>query len=142
MNELEIFLLTRVLTQNSNTMELVKFIDKNRKYQIQIEVVALKVTSCRTMTKNQNWKKVKIQDPMGKINFFFSTLPFSPWVVLSTWLHEGVPQLYRKIEFTTHFEQKFTMGSYGVGIGRAWYCRKACEICNSLIKKKKLKKIK
>jgi hypothetical protein len=24
-------------------------------------------------------------------------------------------------------------GSYGVGIGRAWYSRKACEICSSLI---------
>jgi hypothetical protein len=33
------------------------------------------------------------------------------------------------------------MGSYGVGIGRAWCSRKACEICSSLIQKKKLKKI-
>jgi hypothetical protein len=36
-------------------------------------------------------KKVKIQDSMGKINFFFSTLPFSPWAVLATWLHVGAP---------------------------------------------------
>jgi hypothetical protein len=28
---------------------------------------------------------------MGKINFFLSTLPFSPWVVLATWLHVGAP---------------------------------------------------
>jgi hypothetical protein len=26
-------------------------------------------------------KKVKIQDFMGKRNFFLSTMPFSPWVV-------------------------------------------------------------
>jgi hypothetical protein len=32
------------------------------------------------------------------------------------------------------------MGSYGVRIGRAWCSRKACEICSSLIQKKKLKK--
>jgi hypothetical protein len=31
------------------------------------------------------------------------------------------------------------MGSYGVGIGHAWYSSKACEIC-SFVQKKKLKK--
>jgi hypothetical protein len=35
---------------------------------------------------------VKNQDFMGKPNFFFSTMPFSPWVVLPTWLHVGAPQ--------------------------------------------------
>jgi hypothetical protein len=30
--------------------------------------------------------------------------------------------------------------SYGVGIGRAWCSQKACEICSSLVQKKKLKK--
>jgi hypothetical protein len=29
-------------------------------------------------------KKVKNQEFMGKTNFFFSTLPFSPWAVLAT----------------------------------------------------------
>jgi hypothetical protein len=28
---------------------------------------------------------------MGKTNFFFITLPFSPWAVLVTWLHGGAP---------------------------------------------------
>jgi hypothetical protein len=32
-------------------------------------------------------KKIKNQDSMDKINFFLSTLPFSPWAVLATWLH-------------------------------------------------------
>jgi hypothetical protein len=31
------------------------------------------------------------------------------------------------------------MGSYGVEIGRAWCSWKACEICSSLVQKKKLK---
>jgi hypothetical protein len=45
-----------------------------------------------------------------------------------------------KNELNTCFEQKFATGSYGVGIGRAWCSRKACEICSSLVQKKKLKK--
>jgi hypothetical protein len=36
-------------------------------------------------------KKVKNQDFIGKTNFFFSTLSFSPWAALATWLHVGVP---------------------------------------------------
>jgi hypothetical protein len=52
---------------------------------ILIVAVALKVTSCKTMNKKKV-KKVKNQDSMGKTNFFFSTLPFSPWVVSATWL--------------------------------------------------------
>jgi hypothetical protein len=31
------------------------------------------------MTKKKEVKKVKNQDSMGKKNFFFSSLPFSPW---------------------------------------------------------------
>jgi hypothetical protein len=38
-----------------------------------------------------------------------------------------------KNELNTCFQQKFATGSYGVGIGRAWYSRKACEICSSLV---------
>ena len=38
-----------------------------------------------------------------------------------------------KMSLITCFEQKFIMGSYGVGIGRAWYSRKACKICSSLV---------
>jgi hypothetical protein len=45
-----------------------------------------------------------------------------------------------KNELNTCFQQKFATGSYGVGIGRAWCSRKACEICSSLVQKKKLKK--
>jgi hypothetical protein len=44
------------------------------------------------------------------------------------------------LEVNTRFEQNFTMGSYGVGIGRAWYSQKACEICSSLVHKKKNEK--
>jgi hypothetical protein len=67
-------------------------------------------------------KKVKNQGSMGKTNFFFNTLPFSPRAVLATWMHVGAPQKYRKNELKTHFEQNPTTGSYGVGIGRAWCC--------------------
>jgi hypothetical protein len=46
----------------------------------------------------------------------------------------------RPLGVNTRFQHKFVMGSYGVGIGRAWCSWKACEICSSLVKKK-LKKI-
>jgi hypothetical protein len=45
-----------------------------------------------------------------------------------------------KNELNTCFQQKFATGSYGVRIGRAWCSRKACEICSSLIQKKKIEK--
>jgi hypothetical protein len=44
------------------------------------------------MSKKKKWKKVKNQDFMGKTNYFLSTLPFSPWAVLATWLHVGASQ--------------------------------------------------
>jgi hypothetical protein len=47
---------------------------------------------------------------------------------------------YRKNELNTNFQQKFTTGSYRVGIGHARYSRKACEVCSSLVQKKELKK--
>jgi hypothetical protein len=48
---------------------------------------------------------------------------------------------FMKNELNTCFQQKFATGSYGVGIGPAWCSQKACEICSSLVQKKKLKKI-
>jgi hypothetical protein len=41
------------------------------------------------MYKRKKVKKVKIQDSMGKTNFFLRTMSFSPWVALATWLHVG-----------------------------------------------------
>jgi hypothetical protein len=68
MSELELFLLTRVLTPNFNTMDLVKILEKNQKLHIHIIVVTLKVTSCKTMSKKIKLKIVKNQDFMGKTN--------------------------------------------------------------------------
>jgi hypothetical protein len=81
MSELELFLLMGVLTPNFNTMDLVKVLEKNQKLHIQIILVTLKVTSCRTMSKKKKVKKLKNQDFMGKTNYFLRTLPFSPWAV-------------------------------------------------------------
>jgi hypothetical protein len=53
MSELELFLLIGVLIPNFNTMDLVKILEKNKKLHIQIVVVTLKVTSCRTMSKKK-----------------------------------------------------------------------------------------
>jgi hypothetical protein len=53
MSELELFLLTGVLTPNFNTMDLVKILEKNQKLHIQIVAITLKVTSCKTMSKRK-----------------------------------------------------------------------------------------
>jgi hypothetical protein len=57
MSELELFLLTGVLTPNFITMDLIKILEKNKKLHIQIVAVILKVTSCRTMSKKKSEKK-------------------------------------------------------------------------------------
>jgi hypothetical protein len=53
MSELELFLFLGVLTPNFNTMDLIKILEKNKKLHIQIIVVTLKVTSCRTMSQKE-----------------------------------------------------------------------------------------
>jgi hypothetical protein len=56
-NEQEFFLLTRVLTQNFNTVDLVKLLEKNKKLHISIVMATLKVTSCKPMSKKKSEKK-------------------------------------------------------------------------------------
>jgi hypothetical protein len=53
MSEVELYLLTRVLTPNFNTVDLLKFLEKNQKLHIQIVAVTLKVVSCRTMRRKK-----------------------------------------------------------------------------------------
>jgi hypothetical protein len=59
MSELELFLLTGVLIPNFNTVDLVKILYKNQKLHIQIVVVTLKVTSCRTRSTKKCEKSEK-----------------------------------------------------------------------------------
>jgi hypothetical protein len=77
MRELELFLLTGVLTPNFNTMDIVKILEKNQKLHIRIIVVTLKVTSYRTMSK----KKVKKSDKQrfyGQNKLFFENPALQP----------------------------------------------------------------
>jgi hypothetical protein len=42
-------------------------------------------------------KNLKLQDSLGKNNFFFVTLPFSPWMISATWLHiEALQKILEK----------------------------------------------
>jgi hypothetical protein len=54
MSELKFFLLTKVLIQNFNIVDLVKFLQKNQNLQIQIVVVRLKMTSCKALNKTSH----------------------------------------------------------------------------------------
>ena len=86
------FLLTRVLTQNLNTVELVNFL-KNQKIHIQIIAVLLNMASCKTKRKKKEKEKESGKPRFfAQTNFFLSTLPFSLWADLATWLHVEVPQ--------------------------------------------------
>jgi hypothetical protein len=57
MSELELFLLTGVLNPNFNTVDLIKILENFQKLHIQIVAVALKVTSCKTMSQKNSEKK-------------------------------------------------------------------------------------
>ena len=54
MSELEFSLLKGGLSQNSNIVELINVFEENKKLYIQIIVVALEMTSCRTMSKKDD----------------------------------------------------------------------------------------
>jgi hypothetical protein len=53
MSELELILLMGVLTPNFNTVDLIKFLEKNQKLHTWIAMVTLKVTSYKTMRKKK-----------------------------------------------------------------------------------------
>jgi hypothetical protein len=76
MSELELFLLTGVLTPNFNTMDLVKILENNQKLHIQIVLVTLKMMSCRTMSK----KKKESEKPRfyGQNELFFENPAIQP----------------------------------------------------------------
>jgi hypothetical protein len=57
MSEVELFLLTGVLTPNFNTVDLVKIFEKKQKLHIQIVEVTSKVMSCKTMSQKKKEKK-------------------------------------------------------------------------------------
>jgi hypothetical protein len=71
MSELELFLLMGVLTPNFNTVNLVKFLEKNQKLHTWIAAVTLKVMSCRTMSKKEKVKKSKKPRFYGQNKLFF-----------------------------------------------------------------------
>jgi hypothetical protein len=71
MSELELFLMMGVLNPNFNTMDLVKFLEKNQKLHIRIVEVTLKVTSCRTNSKKEKSEKSEKQRFNGQNKLFF-----------------------------------------------------------------------
>jgi hypothetical protein len=78
MSELELFLLIGVFTPNFNTMYLVKILKKNQKLHIQIVVVTLKVTSCKTMSKTKKVKKSEKPRFYGQNKLYFENPALQP----------------------------------------------------------------
>jgi hypothetical protein len=77
MSELELFLLTGVLTPNFITMDLVKILEKIQKLHIQIVVVTLEVMSCRNMSKKKVRKSGKPRF-YGQNKLFFENPALQP----------------------------------------------------------------
>jgi hypothetical protein len=78
MSELELFLLTGVLTPNFNTMDLGNFFGKNQKLHIQIIAVTLKVMSCRTMSNQKKVEKSEKPRFYGQNKLFFENPALQP----------------------------------------------------------------
>jgi hypothetical protein len=78
MSELELFLLTGVLTPNFNTMDLGIFFGKNQKLHIQIIAVTLKVMSCRSMSNKKKVKKSEKPRFYGQNKLFFENPALQP----------------------------------------------------------------
>jgi hypothetical protein len=77
MSELELFLLMGVLTPNFKTMDLVNILEKNQNFHIQIVAVALKVTSCKTVSKKKSEKSEKPRF-YGQNKLFFENPALQP----------------------------------------------------------------
>jgi hypothetical protein len=75
MSELELFLLTGVLTPNFDIVDLIKFLEKNQKLHIQIVAVTLKVTSYITMTQKRRSEKPRF---FGQNKLFFENPALQP----------------------------------------------------------------
>jgi hypothetical protein len=76
-SELELFLLTGVLTPNFNTVDLLNILKKNQKLHMQIVAVTLKVISCGTMSKKRSEKSEKPRF-YGQNKLFFEHLALQP----------------------------------------------------------------
>jgi hypothetical protein len=131
MSDLELFLLTGVLTPNFNTMDLGNFFGKNKKLHIQIIAVTWKVMSCRSISKKKIEKKWKTKILWAKQTIFWEPCPLALGQFQPHGNMEELLRKYMKNELNTSFQQKFGTRSYGVRIGRAWCSRKACEVCSS-----------
>jgi hypothetical protein len=91
MSELKFFLLTRVLIQNFNTMDLVKFLEKNQKLHIQIVAFTLKVTSCMTMTKKRSGNP-RFYGQKKRLSYHPAIQPLGSFSHMVACLHVGAPQ--------------------------------------------------
>jgi hypothetical protein len=81
------------VSQNFNTVDLVKKSWKKSKTSHMIIVVTLKMTSYKTMSQKKKWTKNENPRFYGQKKLFSHPKPpFSPWAVSATWLlHVGAP---------------------------------------------------
>jgi hypothetical protein len=91
MNELKLILLIGVLIQNFNTTDLIKFLEKNKKTSHLDRSSHIEGDIMQNQEQKKRVKKSEKPRFYGQNKLFFSTLPFSPWAILATWLHVRAP---------------------------------------------------
>jgi hypothetical protein len=108
MSDLKFILLIEVLTQNSNTMELAKFLEKNQRLTFKLESSYWRWHHAKPWEKNKKEEEVRIQDSTKekKKIFFFGTMPFSPLVFLAMWLYTWVFQKIHEKQICNLFWKK------------------------------------
>jgi len=105
------------LIQNFNTRKLANFLNKNLKFHSQIQIVTLKIISCRTTCKSL-FKKVKIWNSMVAIRKFSY---FNLWAPPKLWFKAMTPyciwslEKCKKTYFGFHFMKVFndTLSTFG-----------------------------
>ena len=61
------------------------------KFILLMEILTLHLDCSIEPFAKKNGKKWKTKILWAKKTSFFAPLPFSPWAILATWLHVGVP---------------------------------------------------
>jgi hypothetical protein len=81
-------------------------------------VITSNITLCKIIVKI-SFLTDKIRGYIKKIKNLLDT-PFSPWLILATRLHVGIPWIISENEFTTHFEHKKHENPHGCTWNQNW----------------------
>jgi hypothetical protein len=120
-----------IIIENSNTMELLIFFQKEFKSFI---------STSHNHEQNQKLRKRENLRFYGQKQILFWHFALQP---LGNFSHVAAyrssSKTTRKMNLQSILNKKFVTASYTIGICHTWCCKKACEICISFVQKKIIK---